>query len=98
MTLQKIYSAFLFASAAIVWTLLILARFAEYDMNYGFAIFALLASVFVTFTIPLVWWLERGIVKNSVFSTIAFLVMSSPISICLFVIIFTEFVGQYFKL
>jgi hypothetical protein len=95
---MKPYSAFLLASAAAVWAPLVLAKFAEYDLNYGFLMIALLISALAVLVILLVWFVRRSIVRDYMFSTGAFLATSSPVSICSFIWLYEEFVGQFLKL
>ena len=51
MNWKRIYNILLFVTALIIWALMVLAKFAKYDSNYSYAIFALLISLFVTFSI-----------------------------------------------
>jgi len=74
------------------------AKFAKYDNNYGYAIFALLASIFMTFSVVIIWLVNRQTVKSSMALTILFLITSSPISLFLFVYFYEDFVGRYFQL
>lgn len=77
---------------------MILAKFAEYDLNYSFAFYALLISLAAALFIVWTWFIKELVIKPSLFLTILFLIISSPISIFLFVYFYEEYSGRFFKL
>ena len=91
------YKSILIIGLLVIWCLMLLAKFAEYDMNYGFAIFAFIVSFAITAFIILVRILQNKFIEKSYFTTALFLITSSPIAIYSFVEFYTEFIGQYFK-
>lgn len=93
-----IYKGLLIIAAIVIWSLLIMAKLAEYDMNYGFFIFALIASIIMSIFIIGVGFARKQIIKSSMYSTILFLITSSPISLFVFVWLYQDYIGQYMKL
>jgi uncharacterized membrane protein (Fun14 family) len=92
--IYKIGVVFLFTAT---WALMIVAKKAEYDVNYVLAIYAFLLSLLGVIIIGVGWFKKRGVVKINKILTVAFLISSSPISIILFVYLYGQLIGQYFK-
>ena len=95
--MQVIYKNLLFIAAVIIWSLMLAAKFAEYDTNYVYAFIALIASLLTTVLIIATWFIKKQIVKVSTVSAFLFFITSSPLSLFLFVYLYIEFIGQYFK-
>jgi hypothetical protein len=77
---------------------MIIAKFEEYDINFGFAIYAFLISILTLFSIIIIWFKKRGIIKKEKKATIIYLALASPLSIFLFIELYSKCIGQYFKL
>lgn len=95
MIINRVFDFFLLACAIAIWLMMLGFRFAEYDTNLLYFIIALLISGFVTGLIILAWFIKRQVVKSSMLSAMLFLITSSPISILVFLDLFTRFVGNY---
>jgi hypothetical protein len=95
--MRNIYNILLFLMAVAIWTFLVLARFAKYDVNYVYGGLALLISLFGSCLILGIWFFNKHKIKQSALSTTLFLSTSSPVSIYLLAWIYSEFVGQYFQ-
>jgi len=95
---NKLYVFSLVLAFITIWILMVKAKYAEYDSNYGYAIYALLVSFGLTFFLLILWFNMRQLIKNNSMITIFFLLTSSPLSIYFCIYLYGIFVGQYFKL
>lgn len=93
-----IYKNLLLAATIIIWSLMTAAKFAEYDTNYAYAIFALIVSLLTVFLIIISWFVSKSSVKSSSALTVLFLFTSSLVSLFLFVSFYEDYVGRYFRL
>jgi hypothetical protein len=82
----------------LIWGFMVMAKFAEYDKNYGYAIYAFFLSLFITIAIVFFWFKYKTLIKLNGFITILFLITSSPLTLFLFIELYGRFIGQYFKL
>ena len=92
------YSVILLLSITFIWYLMFLAKYEEYDTNYGLAIDAFVMSFVLLLLIVILWFTKRETIKSNKIITILTFITSSPISIILFIIIYNTFIGRYFKL
>ena len=95
MIFNRVIAFFLLASAIAVWVMMLGFRFAEYDSNILCFCIALLISGFVSGLIILAWFKKRQVVTDSSLSAILFLITSSPLSLFVFLELFTVFIGIY---
>jgi len=98
MNRNKLYVFSLVFAFITIWILMVKAKYAEYDSNYGYAIYALLVSLGITFGILVLWFKIRQLLENNSAVTIFFLLTSSPLSIYFFIYLYGGVVGQYFRL
>jgi hypothetical protein len=98
MNINKIYNTFLYISIVIIWLLMIIAKYTEYDINFGYAIYAFLLSNIVTLILLFLLIIKKSLLKQNIISTILFLFIASPLSIFIFVELYHKFIGQYFNL
>ncbi len=94
---NKKYVVILTIGMIVIWLLMIVVKFAEYDINYLYYVSALLVSGLFTTFIVAIRWIRREIYEKCLFFTYILLFTSSPISLQLFIILYVEFIGQYFK-
>jgi amino acid permease len=95
---QQIYQIGLVLCAILEWSLMYRAKFEEYDVNYGLAIYAFLLSILAFLIIVVLWFRKRDLLKSNKWLTMFFLVTSSPLSLYLFIYLYGKFIGQYFNL
>ncbi len=95
--LKKEYPFVLIIGMTIIWSLMIVAKFSQYDTNYVYFALALLISFLITAFIIGVWLYKPEIYKKCEIFTYSFIITSSPISLILFINLYVEVVGQYFK-
>lgn len=81
----KPHDFLLIIPSILIWALMVFAKFAPYDDNIVLLGLSILISLIVTFSIVLIWFLKRQIVKESALITILFPLSSSPFSIYFFV-------------
>ncbi|MCU1289549.1 MAG: hypothetical protein JWN60_1778 [Acidobacteria bacterium] len=93
-----IYKGLLIIGAVIIWSMMLMAKLAEYDVNYFFFGCASLASISTIFFIIAIGFTKNLIIKSSLYSTILFLITSSPVSLILFVWLYEDFIGRFMKL
>jgi hypothetical protein len=98
MNWNKIYRIFLVVGLVAIWALMLIAKYEEYDVNYGLAINAFLISLAITLIIIILWFRRKLIIKRSSVLTMIFLITSSPLSLFVFIELYGKFIGQYFKL
>ncbi|RLD43127.1 MAG: hypothetical protein DRI86_10545 [Bacteroidetes bacterium] len=96
--LNRIYQIGLIGFFIFEWYLMYQAKQAEYDVNYGFAIYAFLLSLIVLAILLVAWFFKRDVIKSNMLITVVYLTTSSPLSIFLFIEFYGRFIGQYFKL
>ena len=96
--MNKIYNSSLIGAGLFIWTLIIKAKHAQYDLNFGHAIHAFLLSLGAGIIILFLWIKIRQLIKDNLLITLIFLLTSSPVSLFLFIEMYGRFIGQYFKL
>ncbi len=96
--ISSIYKIGLLLVTFAIWYLMYLAKHEEYDLNYGLAIQAFLISLVAVVIIIVLWFKKRDVIKSNKWITIIYLVISSPLSIFLFIELYGRLIGQYFKL
>ena len=98
MNKNKIYRTTLIIVILLIWGFMVKSKFAEYDENYGYAIYAFLLSILLTIIIFFLWLRFRALIKANSFATKLFLITSSPLTLFLFIELYERIIGQFFKL
>lgn len=90
---------YFFATSALAagsWALVLGSHFVAYDNNYVLYAFALLASLGVSGLS--IYGLTRAQMRDRLgVWFVGFLLLASPVSLHVFVTLYVEFVGQFFK-
>jgi hypothetical protein len=92
------YRIVLIAVGLMIWGTMIMARNAPYDDNFGYAINAFLFSCSAVVFIGMVWIKRRALIKTHGIETAVFLLTSSPLSLYLFVELYSRLAGRFFEL
>lgn len=94
---KKEYCFILITGMTVIWSLMIIAKFTQYDANYVYFALALLISFLISVFVAGVWWFKPEIYKKFEGFTYGFIITSSPLSLILFIKFYVEIAGQYFK-
>jgi len=98
MKYNNLFKLLLILSSILIWYLIYLAKISEYTKNFFYEFEALIISLLVCFfTFYLLWFKKTFFKKNCIFIYL-FYIFSSPISIIVFIRIYVEFFGPFFKL
>jgi hypothetical protein len=91
---------FILVSIAFVcWYLLYKAKVSEYDLDFALALLSMLLSTVGTIiSIILLRQEKYRLNKNVLVVSVGFLILSSPVTLFLFIKIFTALNGGFFKL
>lgn len=94
---KVIYSIALCLVTLVIWNLLYHAQFLEYDENYGNLLGAFFLSVAATIILLFLWFKWRHIINNCKWQTIAFLIVSSPLTVAIVSINYQTIFGAMLK-
>jgi hypothetical protein len=81
----------------LIWLLVYYAKILDYDENYACFMQAVLLSTLVTITIVLFLKYKKEFFYEHWLIFIVFLITSSPFSLIIFVQLYFNFIGYYFK-
>jgi len=91
---KKLYDFGIFSAGVLIWSLIVAAKYADYDLNIVFFFIAAILSIkFSLFLILTAIFNRRQIFFKFGLSAILFLITSSPVSIYLI----TDFIGFSMK-
>lgn len=92
-----IYSITLIIISIVIWRLLYIAQFLEYDINYGVLINAFLISVISFFILIFIRRNWKDFITTNKWITIAFLLFCSPLSVVIVIFNYSLFFGSNLK-
>lgn len=95
---NRIYQVGVLSSILLIWYQLHLAKYEQYDANYGLAISSFLISLVVTIIIICLWFFKKEFLRRNKILTIFFIASSSPVSIIVYIEFYNVFVGRFFQL
>jgi len=98
MLLDKSFNISIIIGICAIWLLMIGAKRAEYDFNYGFFIWAFVISSLVVISIAVLCISRKAVARHSALVFIFFFLTSSPASLLSFLWLYEDIIGQYFKL
>ena len=91
------YNFLVLFGTLLVWLFMGLSSRAAYDTNYFCFGAAVFVSFVVTFFIVFASIYQKSATKQAKLSTVLFLTTASPVAIFLFLELYTELIGQFFK-
>ena len=90
---RLIYTTLLTVLSFIIWRLLYTAQFEEYDDNMANILLAFFISVLGLALLTFMWFRWRKLIRHLWLETLIFIVVSSPITIGLSIIYYSEIFG-----
>lgn len=98
MYIDMYYNISLVVLTIAIWGLMIAAKYEEYDLNYGLAIYAFIISFIALMLLIILWFTSRDVIISNSYQTIIFILISSPLSLFIFLEVYRRLFGLYFKL
>ncbi|MCO4293173.1 hypothetical protein NF867_09880 [Solitalea sp. MAHUQ-68] len=80
-----------------IWRLIYSARFLDYDDNYGQLIFAFTVSTVSIIAISVLWFRNKSFIKKSIWATMLYFLTSSPLTVGLAIIYYSDLFGVTLK-